>query len=214
VPGLTDLTGLAGAALVITAAAVATGRAFGLGRPRLAILAGVSALVALVPVGVLPPAGLLRGVVGDLSVTTLVLLGAVTLRRIRDGEPIALRSRTVLQLLVAAGGVMLYALALGLGPWDPYRLGYGDAWFLAALLAIALASLVADIRLVTLVLALSVLAWALGLYESRNLWDLLLDPLVFTWAFSSILFRGTRALVRGHWRAAEELVRVRGESSS
>jgi hypothetical protein len=213
-PALTDLNGLAGAVVLIVAALVAAGRAIGLGRSGLALLAGLSAIAVLVPVGGLPTAGLLRGVVGDLSLTTLLLL-LIGLRRHLGGDaPVDARSALAIRCLVAVGGLALYPLALGLSTWDPYRLGYGDPWFLAVLLAIALAALALDLPLVTFGLALGVLAWALESYESRNLWDYLLDPLVFAWALSSLMLRGARVLVRGHRRATDEQLRIRTESSS
>lgn len=213
-PALTDLNGLAGATVVIVAALVAAGRKIGLGRSGLALVAGVGAVAALVPIGALPLAGLLRGVVGDLSLTTLVLLLVGLRRHLRAGEPVDSKSIFALQCLLAVGGLALYPLALGLSAWDPYRLGYGDPWLLAALLAVALTALAFDLPLVAFGLAVGVLAWALETYESRNLWDYLLDPLVFAWAFSSLMLRGARALVRGHGRATDKLLRMRGGSSS
>jgi hypothetical protein len=212
-PPLTDLNGLAGAAVVIVAVVVAVGRTLGLRRSRAALLAGVSAIVALAPLGVLPLAGLLRGVVGDLSFTTLVLLLSGLHRRLRGEEPGETRSVLALQCLATGGGLVLYPLALGLGAGDPYRLGYGDPSFLAVLLTIALTSVFLDLPLVTFALAAGVLAWSLGAYESRNLWDYLLDPLVFAWALSALLLRGARALVRGHRRATDEELKMRAESS-
>jgi hypothetical protein len=192
-PRPTDLIGLAGAAVVVAAVVVAAGRMLGLRRSGLAVLAGASAIAALVPIGALPVAGLLRGVVGDLSLTTLVLLLRGVAREIRGGDPADPRTTLTLQGLVMVAGVVLYPLALGLGAWDPYRLGYGDPWLLATLLAVALAALVLDAPLVTFCTALAVVAWGLGAYESRNLWDCLIDPLVFVWAASALLLRGARA---------------------
>ena len=192
-PRPTDLIGLAGAAVVITAVVVAAGRRLGVSRSGLAVLAGASAIAALVPIGALPVAGLLRGVAGDLSVTTLVLLLRGLARDIRGGDPAQPRSTLMLQGLVTVAGVVLYPLALGLGAWDPYRLGYGNPWFLATLLAAALGALALDAPLPTFCTVLGVLAWGLGACESRNLWDYLIDPLVFVWAASALLLRGARA---------------------
>ena len=213
-PRPTDLVGLAGAAVVVAAVVVAAGRVLGLRRPALAVLAAASATAALVPIGTLPVAGLLRGVVGDLSLTTLVLLLRGLARGIRGGNPADARTTLTLQGLVVLAGVVLYPLALGLGAWDPYRLGYGDPWFLATLLAVALAALVVDVALVTFCTALGVLAWGLGACESRNLWDYLIDPLVFVWAASALLLRGARAPVRRHWRPLEQALARRSESES
>jgi TctA family transporter len=81
-------------------------------------------------------------------------------------------------LLVVIAALALYPLALGIGAKDPYRLGYGDPWFLLVLLAIALAAISRRLPVVALVVPLAVLAWGVGWYESTNLWDYLLDPLV------------------------------------
>jgi hypothetical protein len=196
-PRPTDLVGLAGAAVLVAATVVAVGRLLGLRRCALAVLAGAGAVAALVPLGTLPLAGLLRGVVGDLSVTTLVLLLRGVARGIRGEGSAHARTALALQGLVAVGGLVLYPLTLGLGARDPYRLGYGDPWFLAALLAVALAALVLDAPLVTFCTAVGVLAWSVEAYESRNLWDCLIDPLVFTWAASALLVRGARTAARG-----------------
>jgi len=200
--GIADLVGFAGAALVIAAVGVATGRLATLGRPWLGLVGAACAAMALLPVVPLPLAGFLRGVTGDLSVTTLVLLTRFVLRPAFDWKPLEARSALALQCLVTAGGLLLYPLTLGLGLWDPYRLGYGELWFLGALVALAAVILFFDLFFVTVCLALGVLAWSLGVFESRNLWDHLLDPLVFVWGLSALLLRSARALRRATRRGA------------
>lgn len=212
-PRVTDLSGLVGAVIVIVAAVVAAGRTVGLRRSRLALLAGVSAIAASVPLGGMPLAGLLRGVAGDLSLTTLVLLLRGLLRPAGGRTPFDALGTRALRLLIAAAGLVLYPLALGVGAWDPYRLGYGDPWFLTVLLAVALAALLLDLPLVTFCIAVGVLAWGLGAYESRNLWDHLLDPLVFAWALFALLLGGARAFVRDRWRPLAPLGNRTGSSS-
>jgi hypothetical protein len=177
-PGLTDLTGLAGAAIAIATALLGLPGIARLRRahPGPVLLAAV--VVTLVPLGPLPAAGYVRGIVGDLSVTTVLLLLRGLLRPLLAWAAIDPRSRLALHVLVAAGGLVLYPSALGLGPFDPYRLGYGSRWFLGGLLALALAAGLRRLTLVTWCLALAVLAWAFGACESRNLWDYLVDPLV------------------------------------
>jgi len=202
---------ISSATFVVVAVAVAVGRILGLRRSALAVLAGASAIAALVPVGALPVAGLLRGVVGDLSFTTFVLLLRGLSRDIRGGPPADPRATLAVRGLVAVAGLVLYPLALGLGAWDPYRLGYGDPWFLAALLAVALAALALDVPLVTFCTALAVLAWGLGACESRNLWDYLIDPLVFVWAASALLLRGARAAAREHGRSLQHEIERRSD---
>ncbi len=130
---------------------------------------------------------------GDLSVTTVVLLLLGLLRPVVGADEADSTGRPALQALVAAFGLVLYPASLGLGPVDPYRLGYGDPWFLGGLLALALAAASRRMTLVTACLALAVLAWALGAYESRNLWDYLVDPLVAAWGAGAVLSRAARA---------------------
>jgi len=196
-PGLTDLAGLAGAAAAIAARLLNFPGIARLRRAHPTPLLLAALVAALVPLGALPAAGYLRGIVGDLSVTTVLLLVRGLLRPVLGWAAIDARSRIALQVLVAAGGLVLYPLALGLGPFDPYRLGYASPWFLALLLALAVAAGFRRLTLVTGCLALAVLGWALGAYESRNLWDYLVDPLVAAWGLGALLLRGVQALRRG-----------------
>jgi hypothetical protein len=180
-------------------------------RPQLRLaVAAAAALLSLLPPAVpgLAPGGLglagqLRGVVGDLSLTTLVLLGRSLWRPPRRQAPASVDDRPVagdtleIRVLLAAGGLALYPLTLGLGLFDPYSLGYGSPWLLAALLVIALVGVVRERPLVTTCVALSVLAWALRVCESRNLWDYLLDPLACGWATVALARRASRPRALG-----------------
>lgn len=200
----TDLVGLAGAALGIATVAVATGRLGRLDRSRLVVLSAASLFLGVLPIAGLPLAARLRGVTGDLSVVTLVLLARYVLRPVFEWEPLEARTGLALQSLVTAGGLVLYPLTLGLAVWDPYRLGYGEPWFLVALAVLAVGTLVVDLPFVAGCLALGVLGWSLGVLESRNLWDYLLDPLLAGWGLFALLLRGAQALG----------LRSRAESSS
>jgi len=82
---------------------------------------------------------------------------------------------------------VLYPMALGLGLFDPYRLGYGSSWFLGILLLLSLAAWFWRLYLAALSVALAVLAWSVGWYESANLWDYLLDPLLAVFALSALV---------------------------
>lgn len=193
-PRGTDLVGLgvaacATAALVLALPGVARRRT---ARPLLTLLAALA--LPLVPLGTLPAAGYVRGVVGDLSVTTMLLLLHHLLRPVLGLAAIDERSRIALQALVAAGGVLLYPLALGFGPVDPYRLGFAGGRLVYALLLLAAAAWLQRLQFVASCLALAVLAWAAGVGESRNLWDYLLDPLVAGWSLGALLWRLARAL--------------------
>ncbi len=185
----TDAVGLAGASCGVAAFVVSLPGVARLRRdaPLATLLAALA--VPLVPVGGLPVAGYLRGAVGDLSVTTTVLLLVYLLRPVLQLPAASDRSRLALQIAVAAGGLLLYPLALALGHADPWRVGFGHVGFVCTLLLLAVAGWYTRLHFAATCLALSVLAWAVGTGESRNLWNYLLDPLVATWALGALASR-------------------------
>jgi len=79
-PNITDVTGLAGVACATAAAVLLLPGIGKLTRLRLALLQGAVFALMLVPFGAMPFAAYLRGMTGDLSVTTLVLLCCAMLR--------------------------------------------------------------------------------------------------------------------------------------
>ena len=189
-----NMTGLAGAVVAIAASLMLVPGIERLTKSRMVLLMGAILGAALLPLGELPAAAYVRSVIGDLSITTILWLGYGLLRPLLGGLPIATRTRVVLQALVAIAAVALYPLALGIGLFDPYRLGYGNPWFLGGLLALALATWFARFYIIALSVAFAVLAWAIGWYESNNLWDYLLDPLVSLYALGAIVYWGMKAL--------------------
>jgi hypothetical protein len=203
----TDITGLAGVALAIV---TFTLRLPFFARLHLKLKMGlaVALLVALaIPFGGLSAVEFMRGITGDLSVTTLVLLtlflilprptsggradmGAETLLYHR-ANPTLYRppAKGKLLTLIVIAAFALYPFALGLGTYDPYRLGFGSLWFISGLLILALAAWLQQYTLIALSLALAVLAWSVGWYESNNLWNYLIDPWVSVYAIFALLKR-------------------------
>ncbi|MGA7594569.1 MAG: hypothetical protein WCA64_05165 [Gallionella sp.] len=198
-PNYTDLTGLAGVA-VATAAAVrlwpgsaklAKSR---IARTRLALLQGAVFALMLIPFGDLPFAAYVRGMTGDLSITTLLLLGCAMLRPWMGCA--ADRQRLALLGVIALTALAFYPMALGAGAYDPYRLGYGSVQFVAVLLLFALVAWLRGQALIVLSIALATLGWASGWYESGNLWDYLIDPFVAIYALAAFMNSCTRALLK------------------
>lgn len=157
--------GLFGIALVLARVAAAAGA----GRRRV-WLAGIAFGLAWVPVGALSPAGYVRGVTGDLSVTSIVLLAVSITGWRAPGE------RKVLSAAVLAGAVFLYPMALGLGGFDPYRLGFAPHVLLPVLCVGAGLAWLRQRYLALACIVLAVTGHSLALMESTNLWDYLLDP--------------------------------------
>jgi hypothetical protein len=177
------LLGLAGFATVIRLRRLPV-------RVRCAVML-VAALAVFVPIGELSIAAYFRGVTGDLSVTTLVLAGAACIAQLTGRTLIEQRERRALCWLLTVAAVFLYPFALGWTRFDPYALGYGSIEFLTALLLIALAAWWARLQVVVLVVIAAALAYLAGAYESRNLWDYLIDPLASVYALVRLLAAGT-----------------------
>lgn len=195
---LTDVTGLMGHAIAMVTLGVmlAPARLNSLHRTWLAV---ALLLVSLVPWNGLPLAGYTRGIVGDLSMSSLVLLAWTIIQRIHLPGALLTFSRELFAArstflaLIALCACALYPLALGLSMFDPYRLGYASPLILGAFSLVAFAAWWRRQNLITLVLALSIVAWSIGWYESTNLWDYVLDPLVALYAMG--------ALIRQSWKA-------------
>ncbi len=155
-------------------------------RARYAVMLA-AALAVFVPIGDLSVAAYVRGVTGDLSMATLVLAGAVCLAQLTGRALIGRRDKQALCWLLALAAAFLYPFALGWTRFDPYALGFGSVEFITALLLITLASWWARLNLIVLVVVVAVLAFLGGAYESRNLWDTLIDPLASFYALASLL---------------------------
>ena len=84
--------------------------------------------------------------------------------------------------LVATGGFFLYPMVLGLGPFDPYMLGFAPTGLLAVLALIAGLAWWRRYHVCLGAIVFSVLAYRLNLLESSNLWDYLLDPWLVLYA--------------------------------
>ena len=155
----------------------------------------VAVVVLFVPVGGLPLVAHVRGAVGDLSMPTLAWAAGAIFFRLAGRRAIGQQDRNVLLWLVAGAALFLYPLALGWTAFDPYALGYGSVVFVTALLLVTLAAWRMGLKLVVLVILAGALAWLGGVYESRNLWDYLIDPLAATYALGALLAAGAGKLV-------------------
>ncbi|MBP5996310.1 MAG: hypothetical protein KA535_00015 [Azonexus sp.] len=131
-------------------------RHVGLAAVPLALLAGIATL--------------LHGFAGPPS-ATLLALAAWQLAG-RGPSPLGQRPAW----LVIGFAVLFYPLALGLGPFDPYAIGYQPWPLLLACGALAAGLWKWRRNDWLLILALALAAYAGGLFA--NLWDALVDPLL------------------------------------
>jgi hypothetical protein len=148
---------------------------------RIAVMLA-AAFTVFAPIGDLSVAACVRGVIGDLSMTTLILAGAACVAHLTGWTVIEPRDLRPLFWLVAAAAAFLYPFALGWTRFDPYALGYGSVELVTALLLLTLAAWHFRRNVVVLIVVAAALAYCVGAYESRNLWDYLIDPLAALYA--------------------------------
>jgi hypothetical protein len=114
------------------------------------------------------------GVLGDLSITTQILLAAAIVKRVAGVVVLPAADCSFLLAAAAATGLPLYVLSSGLTPFDLYSLGFGSGVLMVAL-ALATITCWRYRPGAALVILVGVLAFDLGLLTSANVWDYLLD---------------------------------------
>lgn len=127
----------------------------------------------------LPLAAYVRGVTGDLSIVSLLLLWGSAL-------PGARRVPLAFKVILALAALAFYPFALGVGMVDPYAWGYGSIPFFIAVLLLALLCGLFNWAKGVWIIAIAILAWSVHWHESTNLWDYLLDPFLVVWAWFAI----------------------------
>lgn len=127
----------------------------------------------------LPLSAYVRGVTGELSIVTMLLLWSSIL-------PAAKKTPLGFKVPLALIAIVFYPLALGFGMVDPYAWGYGSITFLIATILFAVACGLAGWIKGVWIISFAIMAWAAHWHESANLWDYLLDPFLALWAVLAI----------------------------
>ena len=125
-PHYTDITGLASVASATVASLLLLPGIARLTKSHPAILLGALFALMFIPFGGMPLAAFVRGVTGDLSITTMVLLWCAMLQPWFGFVAAEAKNRFALLILIVLAALVLYPMALGIGTYDPYRLGYGN----------------------------------------------------------------------------------------
>lgn len=153
------------------------------------LVALATVVLVLIPFFDFSAAVYIRGVVGDLSLTTVLLLIATTVRYLTGMALCSRRQTIALFSVVVPVGLVFYPMALGLGAFDPYSLGYGSIAFLLCLLILCCTAWIFDCLLISICLIAAVGAYSLQWYDSNNLWDYLIDPLLVIFGLFSLVKR-------------------------
>jgi len=167
--------GYSGIALLLASLPIWLAQRCGASRRMLALSLPIVIAAMLLPWNGQSLVYYVRGVVGDLSVSSLVLLGILYARTffvpVKEQQPI----RCQIGWVLLAIQVPLYASTLGYWSYDLYGWGYEPHWMLPMVGALMLWAWCTQPALGLAWLA-GVISFALGMTLSRNLWDALFDP--------------------------------------
>lgn len=144
-----------------------------------------SLFLLLFPVVTEPLVIYLRGFTGDFSVAMLLLSAATIGSILVQKDIIASHDKKFFYLMITLMSLVLYPPSLGWGRVDTYQLGY--SFWLVEWVLVALGLLAFSLRapLTVVWIATALISYQLSLFESRNLWDYLIDPIVSVIAISS-----------------------------
>jgi hypothetical protein len=146
------------------------------------ILALISGIISLLPVGGLPLARWLIGINANFSFPLLAIAFNKVWENATGSRVLDQNASMASWVFGLAAGLALYPMALGLGSFDPYTLGWGTSP-LFAFLAMATIVLVLMKNRFAVVLIACILGYDLNLLESANLWDYLVDPFFVFFSF-------------------------------
>jgi len=139
------------------------------------ILGFLAALIVVIPVGGFPLGRWLISINANFSIPLTALVFSkvwenASLIKLLDRK--AFLSSCIFGL---TAGLALYPMALGLGRFDPYKFGWSFSLLFVLLMVITVILVFVKNRF-GIVLVACILSYDLGLLESPNLWDYLVDP--------------------------------------
>jgi hypothetical protein len=143
-------------------------------------------LLVMLPLSDYPGWYYVRSIFGDCSITALFFYTALILQQNFSWQIFQKNELVLLRRLALAAAILLYPFALGLTRFDSYSLGYSNLWLLVVVLIITLFCWLRKYYFLAIIITAAVIAFALQLLESHNLWDYLIDPLfliavILTW---------------------------------
>jgi len=140
-------------------------------------------LILIIPFSGLPVFYYLRGMTGDLSVITVMILSGVIISKFYNIEILNKNSADYFYFTVFVTGTIFYTTSLGYGQFDPYGLAYGSLILPSGLLIFSALLIWKKQYGLVMLLVIPVIAYEIGILESNNIWDYLLDP--FLWLYAT-----------------------------
>lgn len=161
--------------------------------PKMRGLLFLAVLAALwIPVNTLPVLYYLRGLLGDFSVTSLILATVALIGQFRGQPLMDPAQRTIILTGLALTAALFYPPTLGLTSFDPYAWGYFTTPFLIGLGLLGFLALALRLYWIVFILGSGMLFASLAILPSTNLWDYFIDPALAVFAIVAtfiILFR-------------------------
>ncbi len=154
---------------------------------RLAVILALTASGFLfVPINSVSLILQLKGVFADLSLTTVMLLTIWPLLRVNN---ISLNGSdfTWLCAVVLTLAFTLYPMALGVGPYDSYMLGYQPSVLLTLVAAMGVLAVQKKYWVSAATVVVVLFGYWLRVLPSQNFWDYLLDPILVIFAVIHLL---------------------------
>jgi len=158
---------------------------------RLATLFVAYAL-SLIPIQNTLIAEYIQGYFGNLSIPCIVLILLHSLSKLSSQPIFQPEEKRIAFLLITSAGCFLYPFTMGITLFDPYAFGYRPIGLGAVLCATALFAWWLEKYLIMTTILLCITIFMLHIGDSRNLWDYLIDPLIFLyatfWLINQIIF--------------------------
>ncbi|MEX1118652.1 MAG: hypothetical protein WEB60_07645 [Terrimicrobiaceae bacterium] len=157
---------------------------------RLGILGGIL-VISWIPIPGISLVVFLRGVMGDVSVPTFLLCGLMVWRCLdpSGGKGSASQKKPPFSapnpslhwffLIVVIVGCLFYPMTMGFTLADPYSWGFAPHGMILVCLGLVLVLDFSGQRSAATLILLAIAAYAVGIMETSNLWDYLMDPLLF-----------------------------------
>jgi hypothetical protein len=130
------------------------------------------------PVGQLSVFQYLRSFFGDLSVASLGFFGVLAVNQLFSRSLVPQNEASVFGVTIIIMAAFLYPMSLGLSYIDPYAWGFGHLYFEALLGLGTLFWVWKGYFFLVAWWLLSYIFYLLKGFESNNLWDYLIDPVV------------------------------------
>lgn len=172
---LPHFSGLLGSMLLLIALPLIFIRQPRYGRKAVTVFLFFMMAVSVIPVYDLIIAAYIRGITGDLSVTSLFLLCIMIAEAYTGKTYFSEFEKARLHRILLVAGLILYPSALGLFYWDSYAAGYGSLIFLSALAGLSVCLIIGQSWFILSCLLLAIFGYLNQILTSTNLWDYLID---------------------------------------